>query len=62
MMVKPEECVYIGDSGVDMQTGLAAGMYPVGVLWGFRTTDELLANGAKALVERPQDVLPLFGL
>jgi phosphoglycolate phosphatase len=37
-------------------------MYPVGVLWGFRTTDELLANGAKALVERPQDVLPLFGL
>jgi len=62
MMVKPEECVYIGDSGVDMQTGLAAGMYPVGVLWGFRTADELLANGAKSLAANPQDILPLFGL
>jgi len=62
MMVRPEECVYIGDSGVDMQTGLAAGMYPVGVLWGFRSADELLANGARALVKRPQDILPLFNL
>lgn len=31
--IKPEECMYLGDSGTDMQTGKAAGMYTVGVLW-----------------------------
>ena len=30
--IKPEECMYLGDSGTDMQTGKAAGMYTVGVL------------------------------
>ena len=62
MMLRPEECLYIGDSGVDMETATAAGMFPVGVLWGFRSADELLANGARALAEHPRDLLPLFGL
>jgi len=57
MDLKPAECLYIGDSGVDMQTATAAGMYGVGVLWGFRTADELLSNGARALARRPADVL-----
>jgi len=61
MGIEPGECLYIGDSGVDMQTATAAGLYPVGVLWGFRTADELLSNGAKALVEKPADIVPLFG-
>ena len=61
MGVEPGECLYIGDSGVDMQTATAAGLYPVGVLWGFRTADELLSNGAKVLVEKPADIVPLFG-
>jgi len=45
-----------------METATAAGMFPVGVLWGFRSADELLANGARALAEHPRDLLPLFGL
>jgi len=60
MGIKPGECLYIGDSGVDMQTATAAGLYGVGVLWGFRTADELLSNGAEALVEKPADIIPLF--
>ena len=39
--VKPEECMYIGDTKTDMQTGKSAGMYTVGALWGFRDRREL---------------------
>jgi phosphoglycolate phosphatase len=60
MGLEPRECLYIGDSGVDMQTATAAGLYAVGVLWGFRTADELLSNGARVLVEKPADIIPLF--
>ena len=34
--------IYLGDSGVDMQTSRAAGCYSVGALWGFRPREELL--------------------
>lgn len=55
--VRPDECLYLGDTGVDMITASSAGMYAVGVLWGFRKADELLANGAKVLVREPLEVL-----
>ena len=45
--VKPERVVYVGDSGVDMKTATDCGFFPVGVLWGFRESDELLEDGAK---------------
>lgn len=44
--VLPEQCVYIGDSDVDVLTALNAGVKMVGVSWGFRGRDELLAAGA----------------
>lgn len=47
---KPEECLYIGDSNVDIQTAKAAGVTSVGVLWGFRGAEELKAEGADHLV------------
>jgi phosphoglycolate phosphatase len=46
----PGECVYVGDSGVDMQFAKAAGMGAVGVLWGFRDERELRENGADVLI------------
>lgn len=52
--------LYLGDSDIDMLTANSAGMYAAGALWGFRTADELLTNGAKILVENPQDVLKFF--
>lgn len=57
--VKPEECMYIGDTCTDMQTGKAAGMFTVGALWGFRDRKELADNGADVIVEKPIDLLKL---
>jgi phosphoglycolate phosphatase len=58
--IKPEEFLYLGDSSIDMETATAAGMYPVGVLWGFRSFDELKSSGARATIEKPQDVFTLL--
>jgi phosphoglycolate phosphatase len=55
----PEAIAYLGDSGVDMRTALAAGMLPVGASWGFRTKDELVENGARAVLDQPLDLLAL---
>jgi len=53
MGVEPEECIFMGDMPVDMQTAQAAGMYPVGALWGLRTSHELSEAGAKLLAVTP---------
>lgn len=58
--VKPEECMYVGDSGTDMMTGVAAGCLTVGAGWGFRTIEELLTNGAYAVAEEPMELLQLI--
>ena len=57
MGIAPGEILYLGDTNTDMQTAVAAGMFPVGALWGFRTADELLATGAAALAKTPAEVL-----
>lgn len=55
--VKPEECMYVGDTNVDMMTGNRAGMFTVGVLWGFRDRKELMNHHAHALAEKPEDLI-----
>jgi phosphoglycolate phosphatase len=55
-----EECVFVGDSNIDIQTAVAARMLPVGVLWGFRPGEELTAAGAKKLLHNPLELLDLF--
>lgn len=57
--VTPEECVYVGDTNTDMQTGLAAQMYTVGVTWGFRTRQELEACKPDKIISRPQELLDI---
>jgi phosphoglycolate phosphatase len=59
--VAPSECLYAGDSGIDMKTAAAAGMVPVGVLWGFRGRDELARSGAKAFIAHPSEMLEIIG-
>ena len=49
--------LYVGDSGVDMKTGRAAGIFTVGVLWGFRDRKELVENGADAVISKPLELL-----
>ena len=55
--VKPEECVYIGDSEVDVATGTAARMKTLGVTWGFRSVEQLKEAGATILLDRPVQIL-----
>ena len=56
--VDPSQVLYVGDTVTDMQTALAAGMLPLGVSWGFRPAAELTAHGARAILEKPLDLLP----
>lgn len=58
--ISPSQFLYIGDSEIDMKTARSASMYPVGVLWGFRCADELLAGGARTLIKHPQELLALL--
>lgn len=58
--VSPKECIFIGDSGMDVATGVNSGAVPVGVLWGFRTADELLQNGAKHLINEPLELIKII--
>ena len=51
--LSPREILYIGDSGVDMETGKNAGMDTCGVLWGFRDEEELREHGAMYLAGDP---------
>ncbi len=58
--VKPQKCLYVGDTATDMKTGKAAGCLTAGASWGFRTIDELLDNGAYAVAEKPTELLQLI--
>lgn len=53
------EILYVGDSGVDMQTASNAGLESAGVLWGFRDEKELLDNGAHKICKEPFDILTI---
>lgn len=58
--VDPARVLYLGDTRTDMETAVAAGMFGVGALWGFRDEAELRAHGASEVVEHPRDVVPLI--
>lgn len=57
--LSPEEVIFVGDSRMDMETAVAAGMTPCGVRWGFRSEEELLKAGAAHLISHPRELLGL---
>ncbi len=57
--IKPEECLFMGDTKIDMLTAKSANIDSIGVLWGFRDKKELIENGAKYVVAHPNDVIRL---
>ena len=60
LALSPTEVLYLGDTDTDMQTAVAAGMFPAGALWGFRSAEELAASGARELIAHPSQLLDLL--
>lgn len=58
--VNPDECVFVGDSGIDAANAVNAGCVGIGVLWGFRTKEELLHSGADYIVNNPFEILEIL--
>src|SRR5687767_14215907 len=57
MGVQPQECLMIGDTTIDIRTGVSAGAQTVGVLCGFGTEDELRTTGAALILRTTSDLL-----
>jgi phosphoglycolate phosphatase len=60
LRVSPRACVFVGDSEIDIQTAVHAGMFPVGVLWGYRPEQELREHGAQAVIQHPGELLNIL--
>lgn len=57
-----DKCVYCGDTNTDMETGKNAGLYTVGVLWGFRDLDEIKSGQPQMIVSHPSEILKTLAL
>ncbi|MDL2213092.1 HAD family hydrolase [Bacteroides sp. OttesenSCG-928-N06] len=58
--VPKEEILYVGDSGVDMQTAINAGVTACGVTWGFRPIEELRKFNPEFIIDKAEDILSLI--
>ena len=58
--VKPEECVFLGDSKNDVLAGFNSGAYPIGELWGFRDRKELSDNKAMYIINEPCELIGII--
>lgn len=54
--LQKEECLYFGDTNTDMLTGKNAGLYTVGVTWGFRPREELEQYHADRIIDSADDI------
>lgn len=54
--IKPEECMYVGDSDVDVYTAQNSGVKMAGVEWGFRGKDELMSVGAPFVAQNAEEL------
>ena len=55
-----EDTLFVGDSNVDIRTAKNGGLTGCGVLWGFRSREELEAAGADVIVSTPQELQDLI--
>lgn len=54
--ITKENCYYVGDSSVDMDTANNAAVTAIGVTWGFREENELRQHGAKHIIHHPREL------
>jgi HAD superfamily hydrolase (TIGR01549 family) len=61
MGVLPEACLMVGDTGVDIRAGKAAGAQTVGVLCGFGEEHELREHAADLILPMPAELVIVLG-
>jgi phosphoglycolate phosphatase len=54
--IEKSECVYVGDSEVDLKTAENSGLPCIAVSWGFRDRDFLIEQGAKTIIDQPTEL------
>lgn len=54
--IEKSECVYVGDSEVDLQTAKNSDLPCIAVSWGFRDRDYLVEQGAKTIIDCPDEL------
>ena len=54
--VLASDCVYVGDSDTDLETGWNAGMESIGAAWGFRGRAFLEEHGARLIADTPREL------
>lgn len=57
MGARPEQCIYVGDSDVDVETSYRAAMSFVGVGWGYREPEILKKAGASVIASDTNELL-----
>ena len=60
LKLNKEEVLYVGDTGTDMQTAENADLTSVGVLWGFRSMEELVENNADYIIEEASKIIEII--
>ena len=55
--IEPSRIAFVGDTRIDMETAVNAGMYGVGVQWGFRAREELEGAGAKQIAGTAEELI-----
>ena len=55
-----DQCIYIGDSEVDILTAKNAGVPCISVTWGFRDETDLIKNGAECLCHTPENLIRIL--
>ncbi len=58
--VTPNECVWIGDSAVDIETAKNLGCKSIGVTWGFRSFEHLFKAYPTLILNEPKEILKIF--
>ncbi len=60
LKLEKKDCFFVGDTSMDINTGLSSGLETIGVTWGFRDKEELQEAKANFIVDYPSEILPLL--